>query len=680
MKYLLLTLCLSAFVFSYNAQNKGFTEKDFPDKKNEVKKALQSFKAGDAFFVKGPSNFMKALEEYKKAYDFNPDNALLNFQIGYIYNAINKKSEATPYLEKAVTLDAKLKPKTLFILAEALHLNGDFDKAIVKFREVIQMAKSNLAKSPASVKKYYIDDIAVCELKIHQCESAKILTLDTLIVEYENLGNNVNSTYPEYSPVLSLNEEMLVFTTRRNKGVNNKTPFGEIYQDEDIFFSTRRSNGEWTNALSIKGKVNSSQHESPVWLSSDGNKMFIYKSSEKGNIYETNFINNQWSNPKKVKQVNSKYRETHASMTADGKNIYFTRADKKQSMNKSLDIFMVSYNDSIQLWDKPVNLGNIINTPYAEDCPSISADGNTLYFSSQGHNSMGGFDFFKSVKVNGEWTSPQNLGYPINTPANESYIYFVNNGKHAYFDSDRNNGFGEKDIYKMNIYPEELLPVQVTIIDSKTNQPVSASIRMFRKGNDSLVEFSMLETGTYAGKLYNRKHYSIEISQSGYENYKTTYHSKVNQSDSFSNKPIEITIKLTPTHTQADVSAEFSNAKDDLIPQYINFDFASYTLSVNGISELNKLKNYILKNSISGIRLEGHTDSKGSPDFNRELSKKRVDIVAEWLKFSGVDNLKIEKGWYGSNKPLLPNVNPDGTDNPDNRQKNRRVEVSIITK
>jgi outer membrane protein OmpA-like peptidoglycan-associated protein/tetratricopeptide (TPR) repeat protein len=680
MKYLLLTLFLNLFIFSFNAQNKGFTEKDFPDKKNEVKKALQSFKAGDALFVKGPSSFIKALQEYKKAYDFNPENALLNFQIGYIYNAINKKSEATPYLEKAITLDAKLKPKILFILAEALHLNGDFDKAIEKFKEVIQLAKSNMAKSPASVKKYYIDDIAVCELKIRQCENAKILTSDTLIVEYENLGKKVNSNSPDYSPVLNATEDIIVFATRRNTGDNSRVPFGDVYPYEDIFFSTKRNNNEWTAAIPLEGKVNSAQHEAPVWISSDGKKMFIYKTTGSGDLYETNFLNNLWTKPKKIKQINSKYRETHASMTLDGSTIYFSSAQKKSSMNNSIDIFMVSYNEETKSWNKPLNLGNIINTPYAEECPFISEDGNTLYFSSQGHNSMGGFDFFKSVKVNGQWTTPQNLGYPVNTPANESFICIVNNGKHAYFDSDRKDGFGEKDIYKMNIYPEELLPVQVTIIDSKTNQPVAASIRMYRNGNDSLVEFSMLENGTYAGKIYNRKHYSIEISQPGYENYKTTYHSKLNQSDSYSKKPIEITIKLTPTYTQPDVSAEFSEAKEDLIPQYINFDFASYALSVNGISELNKLRNYMLKNAISSIRLEGHTDSKGSPDYNRELSKRRVEIIAEWFKFSGLGKLKIEKGWFGKSKPLVPNTNEDGTDNPVNRQKNRRVEIILIKK
>lgn len=659
-----------AFMPLLFAQHVEFKAENFPNDKPGFKKAVSNYERGDKYFEQGTSYYEKALDYYLKAYAFNSSHARLNYQIGMIYNAMNLKSDAADFLERAISLDPTYRELSLFTLAQAYHLSGKFDQAIQKYREVIVMAQKALEKAKKKDKQAYLDDISLSELRIRQCENAMELTRDTIPVIFENLGKKINSKYPDYSAVVNADESMLVFTSRRQGNTGGKTPPGDVYQYEDIYFSQKAKNGEWAAAKKVKGKVNTPDHEAPVWLSADGKRMFIYRYKGKGDIFETTFDGKEWSAPKNLKQVNSKYRETHASMTADGNTIYFTSNHEKLTTNGSMDIFKVEYNPSTKKWSTPQNLGPNINSPYDEDCVFISIDGNTLYFSSQGHNSMGGFDFFKSQKINGEWTKPINFGYPINTPANDIFIFFTSDGKHAYFDSDRKDGVGEKDIYKLTLLNDVKIPLTVLVKDAQTKELISSAVEVRQTGQQELISVHESEKGTFTGEVLYAKQFTVNASANQYKPYTGYVNSKV--ADPFKDK-ITLEVFLEPLPKE-----EITVKEDKFTYTNIYFDYHVYDLREESVKELQKVRDYLVKNPSFKVSLEGHTDHVSSDGFNITLSKNRVNAAANWLIKNGISTGRITKKWYGRKKPAVPNTNPDGTDNPDNRQKNRRVEIRIL--
>lgn len=667
---LLIILILIKIMPVFLAQHVEFKAENFPNDKPGFKKAVANLERGDKYFEEGNAKYEKALEYYLKAHEFNPNHARLNYQIGIIYNAMNLKPQAAEFLEKAIALDPSYKESSLFVLAEAYHLSGKFDKAIQKYREVIMMAQAALEKAKKKDKQDYRDDISLSELRIRQCENAIELTKDTLPVIFENLGKKINSKYPDYSAVVNADETLLVFTSRRQGSTGGKTPPGDVYLYEDIYFSQKAKNGEWAAAKKVPGKVNTPDHEAPVWLSADGKRMFIYRYKGKGDIFETTFDGKAWSAPKKLSQVSTKYRETHASMTADGNTIYFTSNHEKLTTNGSMDIFKVEYNPQTKKWSKPENLGPNINSPYDEDCVFISIDGNTLYFSSQGHNSMGGFDFFKSQKVNGEWTKPINFGYPINTPANDIFIFFTADGKHAYFDSDRKDGVGEKDIYKLTLLDDVKIPLTVLVKDAKTKEFIASVIEVRPSGKQELISMQESSKGTFTGEVQYAKQFTVNASSNQYKPYNGSISSKV--ADPLKDQ-LTLEVFLEPIPKE-----EIAVKEDEFTYTNIYFDYHVYDLREESIKELQKVRDYLLKNPTFKVYLEGHTDHISSDGFNITLSRNRVNAAANWLINNGISAGRITKKWYGKSKPAVPNTNPDGTDNPDNRQKNRRVEIKII--
>ncbi|MBE2247270.1 MAG: PD40 domain-containing protein [Candidatus Competibacteraceae bacterium] len=664
-------LIITGTLYSF-AQHVEFKEENFPFNKQLLKKAVANYDRANKYYDQGPSYYEKALDLYLKAHDFNPNHARLNYQIGNIYFTMNNKMQSTTYLEKAIELDPTYKETTLFQLAEALHQAGMFHKAITKYREVIILAQQGLEKAKKKNKQELRDDISLCELRIAQCENGINLTRDTMVVVFENLGKKINSKYPDYTAVVNADETLLVFTSRRSGNTGGKTPTGDVYQYEDIYFSQKAKNGEWSAAKKIKGKINTSDHEAPVWLSADGKKLFIYRYKGKGDIYESNYDGKEWSAPKKLSAVSTKYRETHASMTADGKTIYFTSNHEKLTTNGSMDIFKTEYNSSTKKWSQPSNIGSTINTPYDEDCVFISADGKTLYFSSQGHNSMGGFDFFKSKWENGAWSTPINFGYPINTPSNDVFIFFTADEKTAYFDSDRKGGEGEKDIYKLTLLDDVKIPLTISVYDATTKQPISANTEILQSGIDAMIQVEESATGVFKGEVPFSKNFKLDVTATGYKSHQQSFHSRFENPLKAS---IELDIYLEPAPVIADASE--TKTADSFTPSNIYFDYHVYDLREESIRVLEQVRDYLKRNPDYKVYLEGHTDHISSDGFNITLSKNRVNAAANWLIRNGINAGRIQKKWYGKSKPAVENTNVDGTDNPNNRQKNRRVEIRI---
>ncbi len=395
-------------------------------------------------------NFYKAIEVFQKLLGETPNNANLNFKIGFCYlNTATDKTKAVPYLEfasKHLNPEYKIGDyneqgapvETLYYLGRAYHVNYRIDDAEQTFFKL----KSQLT----SENKEFIERV---EHELAACQVARMLMKSPVEMKVSNLGGNVNSTFTEHSPIISGDESLLIFTSKRETNTGGiKTDDGQFF--EDIYLCS--FDGKvYSQASKISENINTAGHEASIGLSFDGTKLFIYKDDNNdGNIYISTRKGAEWQIPEKMPEpINSKYRETHASISFDQNDIYFT--SNRKGGYGGLDIYRVRKlpNDK---WSKAQNMGPEINTKYDEEGPYLHPDGTSLFFASQGHNTMGGFDIFVSyVDENDKWSTPENIGYPINTPDDDVYYVPSVDGRRAYYASFTNNSIGSYDIFRIDL-------------------------------------------------------------------------------------------------------------------------------------------------------------------------------------------------------------------------------------
>jgi hypothetical protein len=422
------------------------------------------YEAAEQYFV--DENYSAALPLYLRLDSIAKGNADINFKIGFCYlNSSTYKTKSIPYLEEAIknisekytggNLKETTAPvSTYYYLAKAYHLNYEWDKAIAMYEKYISV----LGDDPKNAK-----DVEDTRHDIETCNYGKELVKAPLKVIISNLGPNVNSEYPDFSPVVSLDEQTLIFTSRRKGGATDeKLPNGQYL--EDIYVS-KFVNDLWEKAVSIGTTINTPKHEATINLSADGQKLLIYKDEAGGNIYVSELKGSEWGVPVLLEApVNGPNWEPHACFTSDNRALYFV-SDRPGGFG-GRDIYKCLRLPSGK-WGPAQNLGEKINTKYDEDGIFIHPDGKQIYFSSKGHKSMGGFDIFTSKidDENGYWSEPVNYGYPVNTTDDDVFLITSVDGKRAYFSSDKEGGLGEKDIYMID-FPE-FQPRDITILVGK---------------------------------------------------------------------------------------------------------------------------------------------------------------------------------------------------------------------
>jgi outer membrane protein OmpA-like peptidoglycan-associated protein len=539
------------------AQDILFNEKNFPNDRTGLEEAISNYEKGDRSFFQGPQQFNVALPYYLKAYEFNPNNADLNFKIGKIYKNMNRPHEAQSYFIKAMSLDKNpiYRMEGEIIVAEVYHLDGKWDEAIAQYKDYRSWMKSMSPKKLHMQRGEMAHEIRWTTMRIQQCENGKTLTMDTVPVLLENMGKAINTEFPEYSAVTNEKEDFMVFTSRRPGSTGGKMPPGEVWQYEDIYYSQRTKDG-WQSALRLPGEVNTDNHEAPVWLSANGDKMIIYRPTNNGDLYLSELKEGEWSRPEALPFVNSSYRETHASMSPDGKIIYFTSDNPKyEKVHRgekgffNMDIYKVEYDDAAGRWKEPVQLEDL-NTEFDEECPFMMADGKTMYFSSQGHTSIGGFDIFKTELKDGKFTAAKNLGYPINSTYNDIFIFFSADGKRGFFDSDRNTGAGEKDIYEMFILSAVRIPLLVQVYDKETNKLITAEVEVTEAGSKpQKLALTSPETGKFESQLAVFKFYKISVKAPGYLPVKGAFNTKLSDMRQIDTTVIRYTAYLEKDNT-----------------------------------------------------------------------------------------------------------------------------------
>lgn len=551
MKKLVVILFISFGGLLLAQNNVEFTEKNFPDNKTGLKSAQANLEKGDESWSYGPQNYEAALKYYLKANEFNPNNAYLNFQIATIYRQFNNTHDAADFYQKAIALDKDYRNKALLPLAEELHLDGQWDKAIEGYNEYLALLNSKEAnkielenqEGSIEVEKKYVG------MRVAQCTNGKKNVRDSIPIIMLNMGARINSKYPDYTAAVNSTEDMIVFTSRRTGSTGGLVDLESPFEFEDIYFSTKNEDGTWEPAQKIKGDVNSSDHDAVVWLSSKGDKLIIYRydKNDNGDLYESENKNGSWTKPEPMKMINSKFRETHACYSPDGNTIYFTTANPKYATKGGLDICKVT-KDATGKWSEPQEIDEI-NTIYNEESPFIKSDGKTFYFSSQGHSSIGGFDIFKcEMDGSGKFAQLKNVGFPINSTSNDVFIFFTEDGKKAFFDSDRKGGQGEKDIYEMYILDAIKLPLIVEVYDERTNKLISSDLSVIETGYIPVeIDMKNDEVGKYSSIIGVSKFYTADARAEGYEPKKVKFNSRFENIPDFDTVVIRQKIYLKPT-------------------------------------------------------------------------------------------------------------------------------------
>lgn len=392
------------------------------------------------FFKK--TNYLYAIPEYKKLLKVDRENATYNFQLGVCYIRTNvDKLAAIFYLERAYK-QAKHPAETPYMLAIAYTYDYKFDKALELFKEYRKKAPS---KEHAAIDRY-----------IENCQNAKLMMKNPIAVNFQNLGPNINTEFPDYYPFSTADEKTIYYTSRRKEGKSTRVEYDGYYASE-VFSTT--FNGETFTPGKLVAGLNSTYDDQIVGLSADGENVFLFSTGTeaKGALYRCYKKNGAFRKESFIEEVNQeKTIETTGFMSPDGNVIFF--ASNRSGGQGGYDIWMVRKLPNGK-WGMPFNCGPEVNTPADEDFPTLSADGLTLYFSSNGHPGMGGYDLFQCSfdPETGIFSQAKNIGYPLNTPYDERTISFTEDGKHAYVSALRKEGQGDLDIYRVTFEEVEFI-------------------------------------------------------------------------------------------------------------------------------------------------------------------------------------------------------------------------------
>ena len=691
MKRNLLVIVFLLFAYFLVAQNVAFKPSNFKNDKEGLKAAKETIKIADKLrrsaIVKmlamqdADIVYNEALFYYKKAQKFNPNNAELNYKIGSSLLFTNQKEFSFSYLKKARELSEDLPNDFLFYYGMALQLEDEYGKAMEQFELFRNTAKKKVFEQFKVLTKKYIKE----------CNSSGSVLEQIHRIWVDNLS--VNTEYDEWSPCLSADGDLLIFTSNQpNENTANEVG---VY-DQDIYYSNKTKR-KFTTVVSLS-ELNTAADDVSGGLAYDGQRLLIFK-EEEGNtdVFESILEGKYWSTPnrkmgEKGRGGNTEQNETFASFDPPDVKVYYV-TDGGYSGNKNI-YFSGVMNQERNIWGKGQSAGHEINTKFQEGSVYIHPDAKTMYFSSKGHNTLGGYDIFVSyVDDLGHWGKPINLGYPINTPYDDLFYSATASGRYAYIASNRAGGKGGLDIYKVTYwgadkpmtsdFEDQLMasiaspvadntvaePITIeeksltvfkgNILDAITKNPIAADIEIMLNTTGTIYTSftSNSATGKFLLSLPSGKNYGISVAADGYLFHSENFDLPKDDGFNMVHKNIELkNIKVGNNITLRNVF--FNTGKWDVKSD----SYAELERLVALLQDIPRLK----------IELSGHTDNVGAESFNELLSQRRADAVVNYLAGKGVDKKRLSAKGYGQSKPV------DSNDTPEGRASNRRTEFEII--
>ncbi len=647
MRYLFsLVLCLSILSSIAQPGNKSYSISD--------KKSIKLYEeAADFYQVYA----LEAAEDnLNKSIDRSPNFIEAYILLSQVYSETNQMDKAIQALEKSVEINPNFFPNSYYFLGEMYMMEANYNRAAERFQSFIESGKGSKKNNDRA------------ELGIRSCRFSKVAVANPVNFEPINCGPNVNTDRPEYYPCLTGDEQTLLFT----RDLKNAQAMNGRHED---FFVAEKEGDSWGNIRNIS-EINTLMNEGAPTLSPDG-QVLIFTACEidgdwgKGraglgscDLFFSQKVGSSWSSPLNLgERINSYSWESQPSYAADGKTLYFVRGKFTGRGIAEQDIWVSKLSDG-GVWQKPERIHGEINTPYEEESVMIHPDGQTLYFSSNGHPGLGGLDIFMSKLLpDGTWGEPVNLGYPINTEKNENSLLVSTSGEVAFFASDREGGYGDLDLYYFEM-PEEIRPDKVTyakgvVYDELSFKKLEAKFELIDLETERTVvqSFSNRKSGEFLVSLPTNKDYALNVSRPGYLFY----------SENFSLKGYK---SMDPY--VLDIPLQKIKPGSKAVLNNVFFDTDKYDLKPQSMVELNKLVEFLTINPHVKIEIGGHTDNVGGDGPNQILSERRALAVADYLTVNGIEKWRIAAKGYGESTPIASNETESG------RAKNRRTEFMII--
>jgi len=596
--------------------------------------------------------YLLAGEFYEYIYDY--ENAIKNYEKAL---AINPNHAATG--------------STYFFLANAQYTVGDYASAMKNIDIYVRNKNAN----PELVAQANII-YASCEFADHAIKNPSVF-------KPINVGPGINTKDPEYFPTITVDGKTILFTRRIH---DERAPMNQ--QQED-FYVSQLENGKWQTAIPMPKNVNTVNNEGAPTIAPDGRSLIFVACPDvtgkdygegrygKGScdLFYTKKLGSRWTDPVNLPGlVNSFLWESQPSISADGKSLYFVRRVSKRGEQPDSDIFVSTLQDD-GTWGSPVRLPSTINTPLQEESVLIHPDGKTLYFASRGHVGIGGSDLFVSrMDENGNWSKAQNLGYPINSRADENSLMVSPEGDIAFFASDREGGYGDLDIYMFTL-PVELRPTKTlyfegVVFDAISRNPLPGKFQLIdiKTGKEVIVSEADRLTGEFMVSLPLNKEYALNVTYPGY----TFFSQNFNMTNPDGLEAIHMDVPMVPITSDA-IGVTLKN---------VFFDLNKASLRPESFIELNKLVDFLNLNKQLKIEIAGHTDTRGDAKDNLLLSDNRAKSVVEYLISKGIDASRLQAKGYGESQPIISDAAIEAMNSEKEKeaahQENRRTEYKII--
>lgn len=609
--------------------------------RTENKQAQKFYQEAQAAMAK--DSFDEAIVKLKEAVTADPVFTAAHQQLGDIHRKLARYKQAIEHYNRVLQINSEFHPLTFFGRAESYFYTGDYESAVKDFEKYLTMPGVS-ENSKKHVLKYLADSKFALKAKMSPVSFSPL-----------NLGATVNSAQDEYLPVVTADEETLIFTRRES--------------DNEDFYTAVKKQNKWSEASYLSKNINTSNfNEGAQCISPDGSYLFFTGCNRpdglgRCDIYVCKKAGTGWSEPFNLgAPINTAGWDTQPSLSANGRTLYFV-SSRPGGLGGD-DIWKAELLEEGE-WSVPVNLGPNINTPYNEHSPFIHHDDNTLYFASEGWPGFGKKDLFISRKDSlGRLGKPVNLGYPINTPGEESGLTVSSNGKTAFFASNISGGFGGMDIYSFALgkalQPNLVSYIKGEIRDAETNEPLEAEVRIssIKTGIIAFEDFSDAEHGKFLAIVPSSgKNFGLSVSKKGY-----LLHSENFSVNNKTEAPFAYPILLSKIAAGKTVTLK-----------NIFFDTNKAELLADSKAELQQLIKFLNLNPDLKISIEGHTDNVGDDLVNQVLSEKRAKEVVAYLIRNKINPIRLSFKGFGEVKPIQSNTTETG------RQFNRRTEFRILS-
>ncbi len=624
------------------------------------KKAMKAFRLG---------KYQTTINYVESQLEKNPNDGRANYIVAESYRLSNRVREAEPYYAKAG--GPGIDPDTVkFYHGQALEVNGKYQEARRVWEDVANNAESGKLRERAQDKIASIDHLD----QLRKKES---------FYRVRNL-ELINTPSSEYAP-FHLNDELYFTSSRGNGKVYEATgtPFTNIFK-----VASRGANIDIATIAPLPAGINDENiNDGCITFTPDGKTMVFAKGnsgkrrgSSDVDLYLSRFRNGEWSEPIPLNINDPDAWDSSPAFAPDGRTLYFASNRKSRARNMAgyggLDIYSAVM-DSRGRFSRVRNLGPEVNTPGNELFPYV-ADDSKLYFASDGHPGFGGLDIFVVKRAGGK-TVIENLGQPVNSTGDDFGI-FLFRADRGFFTSNREGGKGDDDIYTfVNEDPD--LRVVNYYLQGITYTPDSTGLRVLPNTRVSLLdgEGELMQdyvTGTdgkFFFRIYEDEDYELVGETDGYLVKRQTYTTKGKSVDvnTLTQLVTNVTLDTTIVLDKMELNKIF-------VLENIYYDLDSANIRPDAAVELDKLVQILIDNPEINIELSSHTDSIATVEYNQDLSQRRAQSAVNYLIQRGISQQRLVAKGYGELMPVARNTNPDGTDNPEGRQRNRRTEFKIL--